>query len=74
MFDDKLVGERFVRLRPRKRVDGISVVGSRIDKWVEMTLYHEELVLLPYYHRFAFLYAKFVHEISLWDNDNNDRN
>ena len=39
------------------------VVGSRIDKWVEMTLYHEEPVLLPYDHRFTFLYARFIHEI-----------
>ena len=64
MLHDEMGTERYMKLCPRKREDGIRVVGSRIDKWVEMTAYHEEPILLPYNHRFTFLYARFVHEMS----------
>ena len=56
--------EKCVRLCPRKRDDGVWVVGSRADKWVEITYNHEESILLPYEHRFTRLYVEFVHKIS----------
>ena len=64
LLDEERIKEAFATLCPRKRDDGIWVVGSRIDKWVEITANHEEPILLPYNHRFTLLYAKFIHSIS----------
>lgn len=53
---------RYKRLCPRKRDDGIYVVGERASRWMEMTYNKGELVLLPYDHRFSRLYAEHIHQ------------
>ena len=53
---------RYKRLCPRKRDDGIYVVGERARRWMEMTYNKGELVLLPYDHRFSRLYAEHIHQ------------
>jgi len=51
----------YKRLCPRRRDDGIYVVGGRGQRWMEMSYNKQELVLLPYEHRFSRLYAEHVH-------------
>ena len=53
---------RYKRLCPRKRDDGIYVVGERASRWMEMTYNKGKLVLLPYDHRFSRLYAEHIHQ------------
>lgn len=50
------------RLCPRKRNDGIYTVGGRSQRWVEMSYNKQELILLPYEHRFSKLYAEHMHQ------------
>ena len=54
-------GGRFRRLRPKVREDGIVVVGSRAERWMEMSYDNAEVILLPYEHRFTRLYAEHIH-------------
>ena len=51
----------YKRLCLRRRDDGIYVVGGRGQRWMEMSYNKQELVLLPYEHRFSRLYAEHVH-------------
>ena len=53
--DIKKVG--YKRLCPRKREDGIYVVGHRVQNWVEMSYNKCEIILLPYSHHFSRLYT-----------------
>ena len=53
---------RFKRLCPRTREDGIIVVGGRVEKWLEISYNKNDLILLPYEHRFARLYAEYIHQ------------
>lgn len=52
---------KFKRLCPRKRHDGIVVVGGRAEKWLQMSYNQREVILLPYKHRFSRLYAEHIH-------------
>ena len=52
----------FKRLCPRMREDGIIVVGGRVEKWLEISYNKNDLILLPYEHRFARLYAEYIHQ------------
>ena len=52
---------RYRCLGPRRREDGIVTVGQRMEKWTSMTYNGEELILLPYEHRFSKLYADHIH-------------
>ena len=49
------------RLCPRKRDDGIIIVGGRVERWVQMSYNKNEVILLPYNCRFSRLYAEHVH-------------
>ena len=49
------------RLYPRLRVDGIYVISGRAEKWLEIGYNKEDIILLPYQHRFARLYCKYIH-------------
>ena len=50
------------RLCPRRREDGIFVVGGRGQKWMEMTYNKKEVILLPSNHRFSRLYTQYIHD------------
>ena len=63
-LSQEYMNSEFVKLCPRKRTDGIWVVGSRSRKWVEITYNHEEPIFLPYHKAFTKLYVEFVHAIS----------
>ena len=60
--DDFMKG-RFCRLSARKRDDGIIVVGTRAEPWMEMSYNQNDVVLLPSSHRFSRLYAEFIHSL-----------
>lgn len=51
----------YKRLCPRKNTDGIYVVGGRGERWIEMSHNKNEVILLPYDHRFSRLYAEHIH-------------
>ena len=53
---------KYRRLCPKTRADGIVVVGSRAEEWLEMSYNNCEVILLPYKHRFSRLYVEFVHK------------
>ena len=61
MHEDLKKG-KYKRLCPRKRNDGIYIVGGRSQRWVEMSYNKQELILLPYEHRFSKLYAEHINQ------------
>ena len=60
-MEKDILSGKFKRLCPRKRDDGIYVVGGRARGWVEMSYNKSEIILLPYEHRFSRLYAENIH-------------
>ena len=60
-MEKDILSGKFKRLCPRKRDDGIYVVGGRARGWVEMSYNKSEIILLPYEHRFSRLYAEHIH-------------
>ena len=56
-----ILSGKYKWLTPRKRDDGIYVVGGRARGWVEMSYNKSEIILLPYGHRFSHLYAEHIH-------------
>ncbi|XP_068735648.1 uncharacterized protein [Montipora capricornis] len=48
-------------LCPRLRDDGIYVISGRAEKWLEIGYNKEDIILLPYQHRFARLYREYIH-------------
>ena len=52
---------RFRKLSPMIRDDGISVVGGRPVRWTEISYNQELIPILPRKHRFAMLFARYVH-------------
>ena len=52
---------KYKRLCPRRRDDGIYVVGGRGERWIEMSYNKTEVILLPYQHRLSRLYAEHIH-------------
>ena len=61
MHEDLKKG-KYKRLCPRKRNDGIYIVGGRSQRWVEMSYNKQELILLPYEHSFSKLYAEHINQ------------
>ncbi|XP_068704135.1 uncharacterized protein [Montipora capricornis] len=61
MHEDLKKG-KYKRLCPRKRNNGIYTVGGRSRRWMEMSYNKQELILLPYEHRFSKLYAEQIHQ------------
>ena len=61
MHEDLKKG-KYKHLCPRKRNDGIYTVGGRSQRWMEMSYNKQELILLPYEHRFSKLYAEHIHQ------------
>ena len=61
MYDNIKEG-RYKRLCPRKSDNGIYVVRGRGQRWIEMSYNKQELILLPYEHRFSRLYAEHIHQ------------
>ena len=51
----------YKRLCPRLRDDGIYVISGRAEKWLEIGYNKEDIILLPYHHRFARLYCEHIH-------------
>lgn len=49
------------RLCPRLRDDSIYVISGRAEKWLEIGYNKEDIILLPYQHRFARLYCEYIH-------------
>ena len=62
IMHEDLKKRKYKRVCPRKRNDGIYIVGGRSQRWVEMSYNKQELILLPYEHRFAKLYAEHIHQ------------
>ena len=60
----EIEGGAYRRLSPRKREDGVFVVGGRAVKLFLDNYYSPGLILLPHSHRLSFLYAPFGHELS----------
>ena len=63
-FCDKDMEKAFARLSPRKREDGVWIVGSRAETWMEASYNNQYQILLPFKHRFTRLYVEFIHNIS----------
>ena len=63
-FIQEEIQQKYKRLTPHKRSDGVWVVGSRSKKWIAITEDHNEPILLPYEHPFTRLYAQFIHIIA----------
>ena len=61
MHEDLKKG-KYKRLCPRKRNDRIYTVGGRSQRWMEMSYNKQELILLPYEHRFSKLYTEHIHQ------------
>ncbi|XP_068756918.1 uncharacterized protein [Montipora capricornis] len=61
MYKDVEKG-RYKRLCPRKNTDGIYVVGGRGERWIDMSHNKNEVILLPYDHRFSRLYSEHIHK------------
>ena len=55
---------KFDRLSPKLREDGIIVVGTRAESYLQMSFENKDIMLLPHNHRISFLYCYFVHYIS----------
>ena len=54
--------KKFRRLSPRRKDDGVIVVGQRAEIWMHLTYNEDDLILLPYNHPFSKLYAEFIHK------------
>ena len=52
---------QFKRLCPKIREDGVAVISGRVEKWMEISYDHQDLILLPYSHRLSKLYPEYVH-------------
>ena len=59
MHEDLKKG-KYKRLCLPKRNDGIHTVEGSSQRWVEMSNNKQELILLPYEHRFSKLYAEHI--------------
>ena len=57
-FNDDIVEKKYIRLSPKELENGIWMVGSRAEKWMEASYNNENQILLPYSHRFSRLYAE----------------
>ena len=53
--------KKFKRLGPWMNESGLIVVGERLTEWFKMPWNQQELVLLPYRHKFTFLYCLMIH-------------
>ena len=53
--------DTYRRLCPRLRDDGIYVIRGRAEKWLQIGYNKEDIILLPYQHRFARLYCEYIH-------------
>ena len=63
IFDEKIIQRDYSRLSPKCRHDGIFIVGTRIEKWLNENYNTEGLILLPYEHGLSYLYSLFIHNI-----------
>ena len=61
MMEKDIKDGKYKRLCPRRRTDGIYVISGRSVNWVEMSYNKEDVILLPYKHRFSRLYSEHVH-------------
>ena len=52
---------KYQRLCPKTLLNGIIIVGGRVERWVEMSYNNHEVILLPHNHRFSRLYAEYIH-------------
>lgn len=52
---------KYKRLYPKRREDGVIVVGHRTGKWVHLSYDKREVILIPREHRFSKLYAEHIH-------------
>lgn len=52
---------KYKRLCPKRREDGVIVVGHRTGKWVHLSYDKREVILIPREHRFSKLYAEHIH-------------
>ena len=42
---------QFKKLCPKIREDGVVVISGRVEKWMEISYDHQDLILFPYSHR-----------------------
>ena len=61
LIDEKLKKGELKRLVSQIRDDGIIVVGGRYAKLYDVSLFDNELVILPYSHRFTKLFVEYMH-------------
>ena len=61
VFTDTDISHRLKRLGPKKQDNGIIVVGQRIEYWMRATYNQQDMILLPYDHRFSRLYVELIH-------------
>lgn len=52
---------KYKQLDPKKRGDGVIVVGNRESHWMHMSYDKNELILLAHEHRLSKLYAEYIH-------------
>ena len=52
---------QFKRLCPQTREDGVVVISGRVEKWMEISYDHQDVILLPYSHRLSKLHAEHVY-------------
>lgn len=52
---------KYKRLCPKRREDGVIVVGHRTGKWVHLSYDKREVILILREHRFSKLYAEHIH-------------
>ena len=55
------MGKRFRRLGPQRNSDGLVTVGKRLSEWFGLSWNQNELILLPFGHRYTYLYVLCVH-------------
>ena len=63
-FSKEDIEKKYINLSPQRREDGVWVVGTRTEKWMEISYNRKNSILLPFGHRFSKLYAEFIHSIS----------
>ena len=60
-MDKNIKDRKLQRLNPRLNKEGIYVVGSRCEKWIQMSYNNKEVILLPHSHCFSRLYVEYIH-------------
>ena len=64
VISQEIKNGKFERLSLMKGPRGEYLVGRKGERWLEFSYDKHHVILLPYNHRFSWLYARFIHSIS----------